>query len=302
MDPDLPENHRSGFVAVVGKPNVGKSTLMNALLGEKLAIVTPRPQTTRERQLGILTTNVYQMVFIDTPGLTKPGNKLDETMAETVREAITDGDVVLVIVDASHPPTRADKILAEAVSGAPQDASVVLALNKIDLAGETGSHAAEYEDLFARADPVAVSALEGTGVEELHSLLIERLPFGPRFYPAEQLTQTRLRDNVAEIVREKLLLLYRDEVPHAAAVVVDEFTERDENMTYISATIYVERDSQKGIIIGKGGSGLKKIGQAARPDIEAVVGTRVYLEVWVKVLKNWRTDENALRRLGYRRS
>lgn len=299
MEPDLPEGHKSGFVAVLGQPNVGKSTLMNQFLGEKLAIVTPRPQTTRTRQLGILTRNDVQVIFVDTPGMHRARNALGEYMVDTVEMTLPDNDVLLILVDATFPPREQDEDLAEQVRARAGEGQVALVLNKMDLVASDAEHLDQYRALYPQAAVFEVSALEGEGTDDLLAWIVEQLPEGPRFYPAEQLTQTRLRDNVAEVIREKMLLLYDEEIPHASAVVVDEFKERDHNMTYVGATIYVEKSSQKGIVIGKGGATIKRLNQEARPDIAEIVGTRVYLDLWVKVLKNWRKDENALRRLGY---
>jgi GTP-binding protein Era len=299
---DLPAEHRSGYVAVVGKPNVGKSTLMNRFLGEKLAIVSPKPQTTRSNQLGILTRPDGQVVFVDTPGIHRAHNKLDEYMVDAAMETIPDADVVLFIVDVSELPGTADEMIA-AVIGEKQVRQVFLALNKADLvSGEQGvAQAAAYRRLLPDAEPVMISATEGTNCAALLERIVLALPHGPRYFPDEQLTQTHVRDNVAEIIREQALLLYQHEIPHSLAVQVEQFGERGPDLTYIEATLYVERDSQKRILIGSGGAALKQLGRQARVELEQMLGTRVYLELWVKVLKNWRKDEQALKRLGYHR-
>ena len=301
-DEELPPGHRSGFVSVVGRPNVGKSTLMNAYLGEKVAIVSPKPQTTRQRQLGILTRPDAQLIFVDTPGIHLPRTRLGEFMVETASEALADADLILFVVDVSKLPTGADRQIAQLAQEVPR-IPVVLALNKSDQLPP--KHVARNVDAFTqlvpRAEWMLVSATRGDNRDKLLDMVIAALPEGPRYYPADQLSDTYLRDSVAEIVREKVLLTLRDEVPHAVAVQVEDFKERSQNLTYISANVYVEKDSQKGILIGQGGRTLKQIGAAARPEIEEMVGTRVYLELWVKVLKNWRKDEKALRRLGYSR-
>ncbi|GAB4470139.1 MAG: hypothetical protein Kow00124_06010 [Anaerolineae bacterium] len=300
---DLPEGHRSGFVAVIGKPNVGKSTLMNALLGEKLAIVSPRPQTTRDRQLGILTLPEAQVIFVDTPGIHIARTPLGEYMVEVAAEAIPDSDLILFLVDVSEPPDEADRQIA-ALIAAHEGAPVILVLNKIDLLdSEPGevrdTRCADFTALLPGAAPLRVSAAEGRGVEQLQAMILAALPEGPRYYPPDQLTDTHLRENAAELIREQVLLRYEQEVPHAVAVQIEEFKERSDNMTYIRATIFVEKDSQKAILIGKKGAALKELGQAARAELEALLGTQVYLDLWVKVLKNWRRDPRALRRLGY---
>jgi GTP-binding protein Era len=296
---ELPPDHRSGFVAVVGKPNVGKSTLMNAFLGEKVAIVTPKPQTTRLRQLGILTLPRAQVIFVDTPGIHQPRTKLGEAMVEAATDALPGADAVLFMVDVSQAPDEADRMIASAL-GRFSDLPVVLALNKSDLLppDKVIAHTDAYRALVSQAEWMLVSATRGNNCDELLDMLIAALPEGPRFYPADQLTDMHLRDAAAEIVREKVLLNLRQEVPHAVAVQVDEFKERSEDLTYIGATIYVEKDSQKGILIGQGGGTLRRIGKQSRRDIEEMLGNKVYLDLWVKVLKNWRKDEKALRRLG----
>ena len=300
LEEELPPDHRAGYVAVVGKPNVGKSTLMNAFLGEKVAIVTPKPQTTRQNQLGILTRRDAQVIFVDTPGIHLPRTKLGEYMVATAREALHDADVILFIVDVSELPDAADRAIADLLR--QSEAPVILALNKVDLLSEAQAEqqARFYQALLPQAEPILLSATTGYNRDALLERLIQLLPRGPRYYPADQLTDMQLRDNAAEIIREQVLLLYDQEVPHSVAVQVDQFKERSADMTYIAATIYVERESQKKILIGSGGSALKEVGRRAREQLEAILGTRVYLELWVKVLKNWRKDEKALRRLGYK--
>lgn len=301
VEDDLPDGYRSGFVAVVGRPNVGKSTLMNRLLGEKLAIVSPRPQTTRENQLGIVTTERMQAVFIDTPGIHTAQNALGNFMVSSATVTIRDADLVMFIVDGSRPPTEEDIAVAKHIR-AVGSKSVLLILNKRDLLPNTSEipdTLQQYLQYASDADYQVVSALHDPDLSALHQRIYEALPEGPRYYPADQLTETRLRDNAAELIREQIMLQFEQEIPYAVAVQVDEFKERSEDMTYIKANIFVERDSQKGILIGKGGKMLKQVSQSARRELEAMLGTRVYLDLWVKVLKNWRKDENALRRLGY---
>ncbi len=292
----------SGYVAVIGRPNVGKSTLMNRILGEKIAIVSPKPQTTRIRQLGIYSTADAQIVFVDTPGIHEPRHKLGEFMVAVAEDALRDADVILFVVDMSIAPAAEDQHVAELLRTAAPNAPVVLALNKIDkLTPDAIETAVEsYRALAPAADWLTLSAATGAGVPDLVKRVVTGLPSGPQFYPDDQLSDTAVRDIVAEIVREKVMLNTQQEVPHAVAVEVEEFKERTEKLTDISATIYVERDSQKGILIGKGGAMLKKIGSEARLDAEKLLETQVNLKLWVKVLKNWRTDETILRRLGYR--
>jgi GTPase len=300
---NLPEGHRSGFVAVIGRPNVGKSTLMNAILGEKIAIVSPKPQTTRIRQLGILTRQDVQIVFVDTPGIHDPRTALGEFMVQVAVDALRDADVILFMVDASHPPTAEDRRIAGLIQAAEDVTPALLVLNKIDLIEDPEAltaNVAAFRELVPAADWVTTVAREQRGTDEVLARLVERLPEGPRYYPADQISDIAVRDIVAEIVREKVLFNLEQEVPHGVATQVEEFKRRSEDMTYISVTVYVERDSHKGIIIGKQGRMLKTISQQSRHAIEEFIGTRVYLDLWVKVLKNWRRDENALKRLGYR--
>jgi GTP-binding protein Era len=302
-DQPLPEGHKSGFVAVIGRPNVVKTTFMNAILGEKIAIVSPKPQTTRLRQLGILTREDVQIVFVDTPGIHNPRTALGEFMVQVAVDALKDADVVVFLTDVSAPPPRADRPIAELIQQAKDVTPVLMALNKTDLVENPEDLTARtdaFRALVPSADWLTTAARAWTGVDEVVKRLIDKLPEGPRYYPEDQLSDTAVRDIVAEMVREQVLLHLEQEVPHGVATEVNEFKERSAEMTYISVTIYVERETHKGIVIGKNGQMLKSISQQARQEIEQFVGTRVYLELWVKVLKNWRRDENALRRLGYR--
>ncbi len=297
----LPENHKSGFVAVVGRPNMGKSTLINAFLQEKIAIVTPRPQTTRTRQLGILTTNTYQMVFIDTPGIMKPRHKLDEYMVETASESLEDADVVLWLVDASEEIGTGDKAIAAQLQPLVGKTPIILGMNKSDLLSpdQVLPHTQAYSDLLPEAKWILFSAEKGNGRSELLQLLVDALPQGPRYYPADQVTDIYLRDIAAELIREQIMLQLRDEIPYSVAVQIQDYKERENGTTYISANIFVERPNHKQIIIGTKGSRLRKIGTAARSEIEDMIEGNVYLELWIKVEPKWRRNENVLRRLGY---
>ena len=296
----VPPGHRSGFVAVIGKPNVGKSTLMNVYLGQKVAIVSEKPQTTRWRIRGILTRPDAQIIFVDTPGIHQPKHKLGEFMVETATRAIPDADVILFVVDVSEMPTAEDEQIARLIEEHGR-APVILALNKADLLPPERviPHTDAYFKLVKHEDWMLVSATRGDNLDKLLDMIVAHLPEGPRYYPEDQITDQPVRTIAAELVREQVLHFTHQEVPHAVAVVVEDFKERGPNLTYISATIYVEKDSQKGIIIGKEGRMLKRIGQAARREIEALLGTKVYLDLWVKVRKKWRKKEEELRRLGY---
>jgi len=296
----LPEDHRSGFVAVIGKPNVGKSTLMNAYLGQKVAIVSDKPQTTRRRLLGILTRPDAQIIFVDTPGIHRPRHKLGQFMVQTATRAIPDADEILFVVDVSTMPDDEDRQIA-ALIAEREHIPVILALNKMDLLPphKVQLHTSVYLDLVRHDDWMMISATRGDNLDDLLERIVAHLPVGPRYYPEDQITDQTVRAIAAELIREQVLRFTHQEVPHAVAVLVDEFKERSADMTYIHATIIVERESQKRILLGEGGRMIKRISTAARREIEQLVGTRVYLELWVKVWKKWRKDEANLRRLGY---
>jgi GTP-binding protein Era len=299
---ELPDDHRSGYVAVVGRPNVGKSTVMNAFLRQKVAIVSPRPQTTRTRQMGILTAKKYQMIFMDTPGIMQPRHKLDEFMLESALETLADADVILWLVDGSEPPGPGDRDIAERLRRVADETAIILGINKADLLDpdEVLPRTEAFRELLPEAEKwILFSATQGNGRDELFDMLVESLPEGPRYYPADQVTDLYVRDIAAEMIREQILLHIREEIPHGVAVQVEEFKERENGIVYINATIYVEREGHKKIIIGSGGSQLRQIGKEARKEIERLVGTRVYLDLWVKEAPRWRGDESALRRFGY---
>ncbi len=300
LNDELPPDHRSGFVAVIGKPNVGKSTLINAWLGQKIAIVSPKPQTTRNRLRGILTRPDAQIIFVDTPGIHQPRHKLGEFMVETATKSIPDADVVLFMVDVSEMPTAEDEQIARLLEE-HGTATVILVLNKADLLPpeKVQPHGNAYFGLVQYNEWMMISATRGDNRDKLLDMVVAGLPEGPRYFPPDQLTDQNMRFIVAELIREQVLRFLHQEVPHSVAVVVEEWKQRREDLIYIAANIFVEKDSQKGILIGQGGKMLKRIGRSAREEIVQLVGSRVYLELWVKVRPKWRKDEDALRRLGY---
>ncbi|MCA9903851.1 MAG: GTPase Era [Anaerolineae bacterium] len=307
IDPELdsvfentPSDHRSGMVAVVGRPNVGKSTLINRILGQKVAAVSPKPQTTRKRQLGIYTGDHVQILFIDTPGLHLPRHKLGEYMVKHAESAFKDADVILLLHDISQPPDRGDQHIVETLTRLRGATPVLLALNKADVldADKKDRYVAAHIETVKPEQAFLISALTGEGVDLLLQELIARLPFGPRYYPAEQVSEVNMRFIAAETIREKVMLHTEEEIPHATAVEIDSYRELPDQ-TIISGILYVERDSQKGILIGKGGSMIKRIGSEARQDLEAMTNTQVYLDLRVKVLQNWRKDARLMQRLGY---
>ena len=294
---------RTGYIAIIGRPNVGKSTLVNALLGQKIAAVSPKPQTTRKRQLGILTTDKYQLVFVDTPGIHSARHKLGEFLNQEAEESIEGVDVILWLVDSSVKPTDEDKQIAVLLGKLPRRTQLVLAANKMDLvpAEALTPRLEAYQALVKKdAKAVSISAAQNQNLDELIELLVSLSPFRAPEYDEEQVTDSYERDIAADLIREACLHKLRKEVPHGVGVRVDEFSERDNGMLYIAATIFVERNSQKGILIGEGGQMMKAIGSAARKEIEDMGGRKVFLELRVKVLKDWRNDENALQRFGYK--
>jgi GTP-binding protein Era len=301
MQPDNPGNDfRSGFVAITGRPNVGKSTLLNTLLGEKISIVTSRPQTTRKRITGVRTSESSQIVFIDTPGIHKPHHALGEFMVKEARAALKDVDLVLFMVEPRRPgltDTRIISLLRETMSGRP----VLLLINKVDTMkkAEILPLIEEYRHLYPFDAIVPLSALNGGDVTLLLEEIEKRLPHGPKYYPDDVLTDQIERSLVSEIIREKAMEATEEEVPHAVAVEILQWKEREDGMLLLDANIYVEREGQKGIIIGRGGKKLKEIGSAARADIEALLGRKVFMKLWVKVREDWRSDKRILKEMGF---
>lgn len=298
----FPSDFKSGFVAVMGRPNVGKSTLVNQLLGTKIAATSPWPQTTRKTQMGILTLEHAQIVFVDTPGFHNPIHKLGERMNQEALQVLEESDIILFLVDISQPPHEEDRLLAGSLSSMRRSVPVIIALNKSDLESKDRNekHAALYQELILLSETIMISSTIGNNLDQLVSNLITLLPDGPPFFPEDQLTDLYEREIAADLIRESVLFNLRAEVPHSIAVRIDEFKDRDAGTTYIAATLFVERDSQKGIVIGQGGERLKKIGIDARQKIEELLGRKVYLRLRVKVRKNWRNDEAALRLFGFK--
>jgi GTP-binding protein Era len=295
------ESFRAGYVALVGRPNVGKSTLMNALLGQKVAAVSPRPQTTRQRQLGILTTDEAQIVFMDTPGIHKPVHKLGEFMNQVAEDTLKDADLILWLVEANNNPTPEDTRIADKLREMKDLPPLVLAVNKLDLTGgyDLSERLDKIQRLYPQGKLMQFSASTGTGLDQLLAEILKNLPEGEPFFDPDQVTDYYERDIAAELIREAALLNLREEIPHGVAVRIDDFEEREDGSAYIHATLFVERESHKGIVIGKGGEMMKKIGSSARKEIEDMSGRKAFLDLRVKVNQNWRNKPDALRWLGY---
>lgn len=289
--------HRSGFVALVGRPNVGKSTLLNKLVGQKIAIVSSKAQTTRHRIRGVFSRDDAQVVFLDTPGIHKPLHLLGEQLVKAAVDTLSEVDLVLFLVDGRTTAGRGDRYVSELIAQVKKP--VLLVMNKLDSGKADPEVEKSYQELGEFVGTHVISALYGKGVEQLVRDLIARMPEGPAFYDPEEVTDQTVRALSGELIREQVLRLTSEEIPHSVAVRIDQFEERETGPTYIHATVFVERDSQKGILIGHKGEMLKQIGTQAREAIAKMLDSKVYLELHVKVLPNWRKEASALKRLGY---
>lgn len=292
------EKFRSGYVSLTGRPNVGKSTLLNAILGEKVAIVSPKPQTTRNRIVGVKTLPDAQIIFIDTPGIHKPKHKLGELMVKEAKGSVKEVDVILFMVEPEEPGSG-DKFIIDILKDLNKP--VFLVINKVDTVKKpiVLPIIDSYSRLYPFKEILPVSALTGDGVDGLVKTVTDYLPEGPKYYPEDILTDQLERFMAAEIIREKIIRHTEDEIPHSVAVEITNWSERENGVVFINANIYVEREGQKGIIIGKGGSKLKSIGTSARIDIEKLLGTKVFIELRVKIKKDWRGNERILKELGF---
>lgn len=296
-------NHRTGYAAILGLPNSGKSTLLNVLLGQKLSIITSKPQTTRKRILGILSEEDYQIIFLDTPGILSPSYLLQEKMMEDVKTSLDDADVILLVIDVAEDPLGEILLNQEFISESVLKSSKpkLLVINKVDLSNQekVSELLKHFEKRKSFEEIIPISAALNFNIQRVKEEIVRFLPEGPKLFPDDQVTDANERFFVSEIIREKILENYRDEIPYSSEVLIIEFKEREEGKNFISAEIVVERDSQKAIIIGKGGTAIKKLGQAARESIEEFLQKDVFLELRVKVRKKWRSDENLLKSFGY---
>ena len=300
MTEETSKKYKSGFVTMWGRPNVGKSTLLNTLVGEKVAIVTPRPQTTRNRIMGICEVENGQIVFLDTPGILKPKQRLDEYLVKSARTCLRDADVVLFVVDGTTPPHGDDKRAAKLLRHLKKD--ILLVINKMDAADipHLEGRIEEYKKLGDFKGGVAVSAITKINIPTLIDKILGLLPESPAYYPEGTVTDQQEKLTMSELIREQVLIFARQEVPHGVAVVIREVTPRTPELVYIAATIYVEKPTHKLIIVGGHGQMLKEIGRKSREGIQELLGKKIYLDLWVKLSKNWRKDEAALKRFGYK--
>lgn len=291
--------HKSGFVSIIGRPNVGKSTFVNRVIGHKIAIMSDKAQTTRNKIQGVMTRDDAQIIFIDTPGIHKPKHKLGDYMMKVAKNTLSEIDAIMFMVNANEEIGRGDEYIIEMLKNVKT--LVFLVLNKIDLVhpDELMPKIEEYQSYMDFTEIVPISALEGLNVDHFIDVLKTYLPEGPKYYPDDQISDHPEQFVVGEIIREKILHLTSEEIPHAIGVNVDRMVKESEDRVHIEATIFVERDSQKGIVIGKGGKKLKEVGKRARRDIEMLLGSKVYLELWVKVQRDWRNKVNFIRQIGY---
>ncbi|GIP15316.1 GTPase Era [Paenibacillus montaniterrae] len=291
---------RSGFVAIIGRPNVGKSTLMNHLIGQKIAIMSDKPQTTRNKIHGVYTEENMQIVFLDTPGIHKPNSKLGNYMMKSAESALKEVEAILFLIDASEELGGGDRYIIEQLGKV--STPVFLVINKIDKIDPEAlmNKIVQYKDLYNFAEIVPISAMNGNNISTLLQQIGNYLPEGPQYYPADQVTDHPEQFVCAELIREKILHLTREEIPHSIAVQIEDMRVQDNGVVYIGAVVFVERDSQKGIIIGKRGALLKEVGKNARIDIENLLGSKVFLEIWVKVKKDWRNQDRVLNDLGFK--
>ncbi|BGE82307.1 GTPase Era [Staphylococcus croceilyticus] len=291
--------HKSGFVSIIGRPNVGKSTFMNRVIGHKIAIMSDKAQTTRNKIQGVMTRDDAQIIFLDTPGIHKPKHKLGDYMMRVAKNTLSEIDAIMFMVNVNEEIGRGDEYIMEMLKNVKTP--VFLVLNKIDLVHPDAlmPRIEQYKEYMDFTEIVPISALEGLNVDHFIDVLKTYLPEGPKYYPDDQISDHPEQFVVSEIIREKILHLTSEEIPHAIGVNVDRMIKESEDRVRVEATIYVERDSQKGIVIGKGGKKLKEVGKRARQDIEMLLGSKVYLELWVKVQKDWRNKVNFIRQMGY---
>lgn len=291
--------HKSGFVSIIGRPNVGKSTFVNRVIGHKIAIMSDKAQTTRNKIQGVMTRDDAQIIFIDTPGIHKPKHKLGDYMMRVAKNTLSEIDAIMFMVNVNEDIGRGDEYIMEMLKNVKTP--IFLVLNKIDLVHPDTlmPKIEQYQSYMDFTDIIPISALEGLNVDHFIDVLKSFLPEGPKYYPGNQISDHPEQFVVSEIIREKILHLTSEEIPHAIGVNVDRMIKEDEDRVRIEATIYVERDSQKGIVIGKGGKKLKEVGKRARRDIEMLLGSKVYLELWVKVQRDWRNKVNFIRQIGY---
>ncbi|MCH4392024.1 MULTISPECIES: GTPase Era [Staphylococcus] len=291
--------HKSGFVSIIGRPNVGKSTFMNRVIGHKIAIMSDKAQTTRNKIQGVMTRNDAQIIFLDTPGIHKPKHKLGDYMMRVAKNTLSEIDAIMFMVNVNEEIGRGDEYIMEMLKNVRTP--VFLVLNKIDLVHPDAlmPRIEQYQKYMDFTEIVPISALEGLNVDHFIDVLKTYLPEGPKYYPDDQISDHPEQFVVSEIIREKILHLTSEEIPHAIGVNVDRMIKENDERVRVEATIFVERDSQKGIVIGKGGKKLKEVGKRARHDIEMLLGSKVYLELWVKVQKDWRNKVNFIRQMGY---